>query len=105
MPVAVCVQDSVSLFGKPGFRVLFRIELDKLKTAGSHIGKKGDEVCLSHFMFCCDVIFPIHNLCDKGVFFIRDFGFQYRQGDAAAAHNAFPHGVYYISAYRADIEL
>ena len=105
--VAVPVEPAVAAAAtkKAGFGVSFRIELDALKAAAGAVGDEGNVVLLGHGVINGDVIFVFDVLDRGGVGVVGRFRLERWQGDAAAGHHGWAHGLKNIAADWADIEL
>lgn len=105
--VAVPVEPAVAAAAtkKAGFGVSFGVELDALKAAAGAVGDEGNVVVFCHGVIDGNVVFVLDVLDAGGVGVIGRFGFQRRQGDAAAGNHGWAHGLKNIAADGANIEL
>lgn len=105
--VAVPVEPAMAAAAtkKAGFGVSFGIELDALKAAAGAIGDEGNVVVFCHGVIDGNIVFVFDVLDCGGVGVVGRFGFQRRQGDAAAGNHGWAHGLKNIAADGADIEL
>lgn len=105
--VAVPVEPAVAAAAtkKAGFGVSFGIELDTLKAAAGAVGDEGNVVVFCHGVIDGNVVFVFDVLDCGGVGIVGRFRFQRRQGDAAAGHHGWTHGLKNIAADGADVEL
>lgn len=105
--VAVPVEPAMAAAAtkKAGFGVSFGVELDALKAAAGAVGDEGNVVVFCHGVIDGNVVFIFDVLDCGGVGVVGRFRFQRRQGDAAAGHHGWAHGLKNIAADWADIEL
>lgn len=105
--VAVPIEPAVTAAAtkKAGFGVAFGIELDTLKAAAGAVGDEGNVVVFCHGVIDGNVVFVFDVLDCGGVGVVGRFRFQRRQGDAAAGHHGWTHGLKNIAANGADVEL
>lgn len=105
--VAVPVEPAVAAAAtkKAGFGVSFGVELDALKAAAGAVGDEGNVVVFCHGVIDGNVVFVFDVLDCGGVGVVGRFRFQRRQGDAAAGHHGWTHGLKNIAADGADVEL
>ena len=90
---------------KAGFGISFGIELDALKAAAGAVGDEGNVVVFCQWVIDGNVVFIFDVLDAGGVGVVGRFRFQRRQGDAAAGHHGWAHGLKNVAADGADIEL
>lgn len=107
MVVAVPVEPAMAAAAakKAGFGISFGIELDALKAAAGAVGDEGNVVVFCHGVSDGNVVFVFDVLDCGGVGVVGRFGFQRRQGDAAAGNHGWAHRLENIAADGADIEL
>lgn len=107
MVVAVPVQPAMAAAAtkKAGFGVSFGIELDALKAAAGAVGDEGNVVVFCHGVIDGNVVFVFDVLDCGGVGVVGSFRFQRRQGDAAAGHHGWAHGLKNVAADWADVKL
>lgn len=105
--VAVPVEPAVAAAApeKACFGVAFRIELDDFKAAAGAVGDEGNVVLLGHGVIDSDVILVLDVLDCGGVGVVGRFRLERRQGDAAAGHHGWAHGLKNVAADGANIEL
>lgn len=105
--VAVPVEPAVAAAAteKAGFGVSFGIELDALKAAAGAVGNEGNVVVFCHGVSDGNVVFVFDVLDCGGVGVVGRFRLERRQGDAAAGHHGWAHGLKNIAADGADVEL
>ena len=107
MVVAVPVEPAVAAAAteKAGFGVSFGVELDALKAAAGAVGNEGNVVVFCHGVSDGNVVFVFDMLDCGGVGVVGRFRLERRQGDAAAGHHGWAHGLKNIAADWTDIEL